>query len=113
MSDERVKLLAEALDAHLPRMAFQQYGQFYNDDPDFDVEAYYERVASAMLATPAFARLLELDEERLAEALNATVGTFGWLRADPSDPIREWRANARAVAHEYRRLAAHKEEARP
>jgi hypothetical protein len=42
--------IAELLDDHLPRMAFRQYGQFYNDDPDFDVEAYYRRLAEAMHA---------------------------------------------------------------
>jgi hypothetical protein len=40
--------LAKELDNHLPRMAFLQYGQFYNDDPAFDIEAYYERVAAAI-----------------------------------------------------------------
>lgn len=45
-----VERLARALDDTLPRMAFHKYGQFYNDDPDFDVEAYYLRVAAAILA---------------------------------------------------------------
>jgi hypothetical protein len=31
-------------------MAFHQYGQFYNDDPDFDIEAYYLRVAESLIA---------------------------------------------------------------
>ena len=50
--------LARALDDHLPRMAFLQYGQFYNDDPDFDIEEYYERVADAIIT----ARLDKADE---------------------------------------------------
>jgi hypothetical protein len=29
-------------------MAFLQYGQFYNDDPAFDVLEYYERVVNAI-----------------------------------------------------------------
>ena len=41
--------LAERLDGTLPRMAFHQYGQFYNDDPDFNIEEYYQRVAAAIL----------------------------------------------------------------
>jgi hypothetical protein len=46
-----------------------------------------------------------LDGERLARALNATVGTNGWLRSTPSDPVEEWRVNARLIAAEYDRLA--------
>jgi len=43
--------LAALLDGVLPRMAFVQYGQFYNDDPDFDIEAYYVRVAESLIAS--------------------------------------------------------------
>jgi hypothetical protein len=46
-----------------------------------------------------------IDVERLARALNATVGTNGWLRSTPSDPVEEWRVNARLIAAEYDRLA--------
>ena len=48
-SPDPAALLAEALDGVLPRMAFVRYGQFYNDDPDFDLEAYYLRAADAAL----------------------------------------------------------------
>lgn len=46
-----VETLAAALDGNLPRMAFLKYGQFYNDDPFFNIEAYYQRVAEAILET--------------------------------------------------------------
>jgi hypothetical protein len=70
--DAAVEELAEELDANLPRMAFVKYGQFYNDDPSFDVEAYYRRVAdvilTALAADPARARAVAaalLTEEEL------------------------------------------------
>jgi hypothetical protein len=70
-----VEAVAEELDANLPRMAFVKYGQFYNDDPSFDVEAYYRRVAdvilTALAADPARARAVVaalLTEEELARA---------------------------------------------
>lgn len=47
-----------------------------------------------------------LDVERLAEALNATVGKYGWARSAPADPVAEWRVNAHRVAAEYARLAS-------
>ena len=33
----------------------------------------------------------------LARALMTTVGTTGWLRADPPDPVQEWLMNAKVV----------------
>lgn len=45
--------LAEELDGHLPRMAFYQEGVGYTADPRFDVEAYYLRVAEAILESLA------------------------------------------------------------
>ncbi len=47
--------LVQLLDDHLPRMAFRQYGQTYNDDPDFDVIEYYERVVSEIFDVCALA----------------------------------------------------------
>lgn len=49
-----------------------------------------------------------LDEQRLARALNATVGTVGWLRITPRssswrpDSVNEWLENAAAIARAYR-----------
>jgi hypothetical protein len=45
-----------------------------------------------------------LDVSILAEALNNTVGTNGWLRATPSSPVEEWLVNAELIAREYTRL---------
>lgn len=42
-------VLAEELDGHLPRMAFHMYGQYIEDDPLYDIDAYYLRVAEAVL----------------------------------------------------------------
>lgn len=42
------RVLAEALDGNLPRMAFQMYGEFYTADPGWDVLDYYARVAEEM-----------------------------------------------------------------
>ena len=44
-----------------------------------------------------------IDVERLARALNASVGTVGWLHLTPADPVEEWRENARTIAAEYAR----------
>jgi hypothetical protein len=49
VTDNGLAALAAALDGTLPRMAFRQYGQFYNDDPDFSLPEYYDRVAAAIL----------------------------------------------------------------
>jgi hypothetical protein len=46
----------------------------------------------------------ELDIERLARALNASVGTEGWLRLTPPNAVDEWRENARIIAREYAAL---------
>jgi hypothetical protein len=48
--------------------------------------------------------------ERLARALNNTVGTNGWLRATPSSPVEEWLVNAELIAREYARLASEENE---
>jgi hypothetical protein len=48
----------------------------------------------------------ELDVDRLAKALNNTVGMLGWLRSTPSDPAAEWWMNARGIAAEYARLGS-------
>jgi hypothetical protein len=45
----KVAVLAEELDGHLPRMAFHMYGQYLEDDPLYDIDAYYQRVAQAVL----------------------------------------------------------------
>jgi hypothetical protein len=42
-----------------------------------------------------------IDVERLARALNATIGQRGWLRATPSSPVEEWIENAAAIAKAY------------
>jgi hypothetical protein len=70
--------LAQALDDHLPRMAFRQYGQFYNDDPDFDIEEYYDRVAASIIE----------EAERIQEP--GTSGEWGRavFRASSSDELR-------------------------
>lgn len=47
-----------------------------------------------------------LDAERLAAALNNTVGTVGWMHFTRSAPADEWLSNAKAIAAEYARLAA-------
>jgi hypothetical protein len=47
-----------------------------------------------------------LDVAILAEALNNTEGTSGWLRATPSSPVEEWLVNAELIAREYARLVA-------
>ena len=44
-----------------------------------------------------------LDVERLARALNATVGRVGWLRSSQARGVDVWRANAEAIAAEYMR----------
>jgi hypothetical protein len=38
-----------------------------------------------------------LDVERLAEALNATVGKHGWARSTPPSPVEEWLVNAETM----------------
>lgn len=45
----QIAALAEELDGHLPRMAFHMYGQYVEDDPLWDIDAYYQRVAEAVL----------------------------------------------------------------
>lgn len=50
MSDELREQIAAALDANLPRMAFVKYGREYTDDPAWSIEAYYLRVADALIA---------------------------------------------------------------
>ena len=57
---------------------------------------------AALSASPAEPGL---DVERLARALNESVGSSGWLRLTPSDAAQEWRKNARIIAAEYARLA--------
>jgi len=42
--------LAEDLDSVLPRMAFQQYGEFYTQDPEWDIHDYYDRVADELIS---------------------------------------------------------------
>jgi hypothetical protein len=51
-----------------------------------------------------------LDVERLARALNESVGSVGWLHLTPPSPVEEWRENARIIAAEYARLTAESEE---
>ena len=65
--------LAKALDDHLPRMAFRQYGEVYNDDPDFDIEAYYDRVADAI-----FRAALSSKDEPLDVEFDAARMTHAW-----------------------------------
>jgi hypothetical protein len=90
----------------------------------------HEYGAAALLATPAFVRLLELDEERLALALNrigaADIEEMAWsplrhpiefegnpeLNIHRDDPYPMASLSA-AIITEYRRLAVHEEEARP
>lgn len=63
--------------------------------------------ARAALAAPPASEDLDLhgyrplDVERLALALNATVGTVGWMRSTPADPVEEWLVNAAAIAAAY------------
>ena len=45
-----------------------------------------------------------LNVEWLARALNASVGTAGWLHLTPPSPVEEWRENARIIAAEYAAL---------
>jgi hypothetical protein len=107
--DAAVEALAEELDANLPRMAFVKYGQFYNDDPSFDVEAYYRRVADvildALVADPARARAVVaflLTEEELARALHGRLSVErGSINHDEAglrgEPDAWMRTLARAV----------------
>jgi hypothetical protein len=65
---------------------------------DDQLRAAFRRVVGEPVKT--------LDVPILAEALNNTVGTSGWLRATPSDPVEEWLVNAELIAREYARLVA-------
>jgi hypothetical protein len=68
------------------------------------LDAYEEWLAATSSPEPG------LDVERLARALNNTVGTNGWLRATPSSPVEEWLVNAELIAREYARLASEENE---
>ena len=104
--------LAKALDDHLPRMAFHQYGQFYNDDPDFDIEAYYDRVADAMFSAAISSKDEPLDVERYRRAgMDALRGYHmeAWrdvMTARPHNhPVEEcprepWKSLAAALSKE-------------
>jgi len=63
-------------------------------------------LADEVLAIEAEAAELAggLDAAVLAEALNATVGTVGWLHFTPQSPVEEWIENAKTIAAEYDRL---------
>ena len=108
MSDERVKLLAEALHESDLIRRYDEYSRDAHSETmrRTPLDELARSWAAALLANPAFARLLELDEERLAEAAE----DVRWDGArDPSD---YWRGFNDGIDALYRRLAAHKEEAR-
>jgi hypothetical protein len=65
---------------------------------------WYDRDAAAFGRAHAAAEAAPLDVERLARALNASVGTEGWLRLTPPNAVDEWRENARIIAREYAAL---------
>ena len=81
--------LAQLLDDHLPRMALHQYGQGYNADPDFDIKAYYDRVASAIFdalpATPEGVFRTD-DEMEVAQELQRATDKFGPM-ASPHEAL--------------------------
>lgn len=49
MNEQDRDRLAELLDSVLPRMAFEMYGKFYTDDPEWSIDDYYRRVAEELL----------------------------------------------------------------
>jgi len=86
--------LAEDLDSVLPRMAFQQYGEFYTQDPEWDIHDYYDRVADELISkgwtldaaraqpSPDLATLLKDDVRALAHLTRED-----WAKRRGGDPI--------------------------
>jgi hypothetical protein len=77
----------------------------YGEHKDWDFIKRREVLAAIDRAALSGSSTAPLDVERLARALNESVGTLGWLRLTPPSPVEEWRENARIIAAEYARLA--------
>jgi hypothetical protein len=82
--------------------------QLYREAGDYSNRELVEGILVSpddIAAIEAVARA-SLDVDILAEALNNTVGTSGWLRSRPSIPVEEWLVNAERIADEYARVEA-------